>query len=196
MSNQTVGILLAGGMSRRFGTPKAFQDWNGIPFYEYVYTALQAVCDDIIIVTRPQLKRRFPDKYHTVVDEEVYAGCGPLAGIFTGMHQKEADQYIVLPCDMPLINGDIMRALFRKHQLSVTVVRTKEELQPLVSIWDKTCEPILENALIKQQYGMKKLLTKLQVHTVSDISLTGEPGRFMNINTTRQLKEMTEWLMS
>src|SRR5699024_11162147 len=196
MSNQTVGILLAGGMSRRFGTPKAFQDWNGIPSYEYVYTALQAVCDDIIIVTRPQLKRRFPDKYHTVVDEEAYAGCAPLAEIFTGMHRKGDDQYIVLPCDMPLINGDIMRALFRDHQASATVVRTKEELQPLVSISDKTCEPILENALIEQQYGMKKLLTKLQVHTVSDISLTGEPGRFMNINTTRQLKEMTEWLMS
>src|SRR5699024_4641990 len=133
MSNQTVGILLAGGMSRRFGTPKAFQDWNGITFYEYVYTALQAVCADIIIVTRHQLKRRFPDKYHTVVDEEVYVGCGPHAGIFIVIHQKEANQYIVLPCDMPLISVDIMRALFRKHQLSVTVVRTKEELQPLVS---------------------------------------------------------------
>src|SRR5699024_12497742 len=119
----------------------------------YVYTALQAVCADIIIVTRPQLKRRFPDKYHTVVDEEVYAGCGPLAGIFTGMHHKEADQYIVLPCDMPLSNGDIMRALFRKHQLSVTVVRTKEELQPLGSICDKTCERIRASTLIKQHNG-------------------------------------------
>src|SRR5699024_2265599 len=196
MSNQTVGILLAGGMSRRFGTPKAFQDWNGIPFYEYVYTALQAVCDDIIIVTRPQLKRRFPDKYHTVVDEEVHAGCEPLAGIFTGMNKKAAVQYIVLLRDMPLINGDIMRALYQKHELSVTEVRTKEKLQPLVSICDKTCEPILENALINQQYGMKELLSKLEVHTVSDISVTGEPGRFMNINTNRQLKEMAEWLMS
>src|SRR5699024_747901 len=110
MRNHTEDILLTGGMYRRFGIQKALTDCNGIPFYEYVYTSLQAVCDDIIIVTRPQLKRRFPDKYHTVVDEEVYAGCGPLAGIFTGMHQKEADQYIVLPCDMPLINGDIMRA--------------------------------------------------------------------------------------
>src|SRR5699024_9934529 len=98
---------------------------------EYVYTALQAVCDDIIIVTRSQLKKQFPDKYHTVVDDEVYAGCGPLAGIFTGMHQKEDDQYIVLHCDMQLINGNIMRALFRTHQLSDTIVRTNEELQPL-----------------------------------------------------------------
>src|SRR5699024_9116835 len=141
MSNQTVGILLAGGMSRRFGTPKAFQDWNGIPFYEYVYTALQAVCDDIIIVTRPQLKRRFPDKDQTVVDEVGCAGGAPLPGIITGMHQREDDQYIVLPCDMPLIVGDIISALFRKHQLSVPVVRTKGELQPPVSIGDKTCEP-------------------------------------------------------
>ena len=57
-----VGILLAGGLSRRYGSPKAFAEIEGELFYERAYNALAAVCGDVIIISRPELIDHFsPD---------------------------------------------------------------------------------------------------------------------------------------
>lgn len=100
---KTVGILLAGGRSRRFGSPKVFATWNDQYFYEWAYAALDKVCDDVIIITREELMPLFPKNFFLTTDDKRFSGDGPLVGIFTGMNNINADQYVVLPCEIPFI---------------------------------------------------------------------------------------------
>src|SRR5690625_3603911 len=98
MRNERVnGILLAGGLSRRYGMPKAFAEINGEKFYEISYRILDHVCDDVTIVTRPELVEQFPRDLHVIIDDAFYRGCGPLAGIYSAMNVHKADRYVVLP---------------------------------------------------------------------------------------------------
>lgn len=135
---KTVGILLAGGMSRRYGSDKAFAKINDYYFYEKAYHALEGVCDEVIIVTRKELLDLFPADYTVITDIDAYVGCGPLAGIYSAMMYREAERYVVLPCDMPLIDSHIMKQLLCRHQTEITIVEVAERLQPLISVWDKS----------------------------------------------------------
>src|SRR5699024_2705154 len=110
---KTIGILLAGGRSSRYGTEKAFADVEGISFYEASYYVLESVCDEVIIVTRKDLMHLFPPIYQVITDIDKYVGCGPLAGIYSAMMYKEAENYIVLPCDVPLIAQALEKKQYR-----------------------------------------------------------------------------------
>ncbi|WP_054859654.1 NTP transferase domain-containing protein [Gracilibacillus sp. JCM 18860] len=54
-----IGIVLAGGKSRRFGSPKAFAELNGVPFYCYPVQILSRLCSSVYVVARQQDFDRF-----------------------------------------------------------------------------------------------------------------------------------------
>ncbi len=191
--NSLVGILLAGGLSRRYGSPKAFATWKDQSFYEVVYQTLHSVCDEVVIVTRPELKAQFRTNYHVIKDVEEFSGCGPLAGIYSGMRAIEADNYVVLPCDMPLITSAIMEKLVTFHTGKVTVINVDGYLQPLVSIWNKEVKSIIYSALKQGQFKPMDVLVKTDTVKIEADLLSETLERFMNINTPTEDKEMRKW---
>ncbi len=70
---KTVGVVLAGGLSRRFGSPKAFARIGTEYFYERALEALEPFCEEVIVVTREELLERFAPGVTTMTD---YAGSG------------------------------------------------------------------------------------------------------------------------
>ena len=76
---RTAGILLAGGRSTRYGSPKAFAVEQGEYYYERAYAALALVSDPVVIVSLDELQPRFPAGRLVIADRERYRGCGPLA---------------------------------------------------------------------------------------------------------------------
>ena len=56
---KTVGIVLAGGLSRRFGSPKAFARLEAKYFYERAVEAYEPFCEEVVVVTRQELVDRF-----------------------------------------------------------------------------------------------------------------------------------------
>ena len=138
---KTAGIVLAGGLSSRFGSPKAFAEWEGRPFYELSLAALSPFCEECIVVTRPELVERFPEGLHVTTDIEQFVGQGPIAGILSGMEKLHADRYIVLPCDMPFMTADVIGRLLDCHSSGVTAVVLDGKYHPLVSVWDGNVAP-------------------------------------------------------
>lgn len=192
----TTGILLAGGLSRRYGSPKAFAKINGSYFYEQAYKLLEETCQHVVIVTRHEFVDWFPTDYHVIVDVEAYRGCGPLAGIYSGMESMESNTYVVLPCDMPLLEKESLQRLYSLHLLDVTVVDVQGKLQPLVSIWDQQMKQRIEKALDYGQYKMTDVLDQCRVTKIGAHQLTNDVQTFMNINSSEEDKEMRKWLRS
>ena len=160
---KTAGILLAGGLSSRFGSPKAFAEWEGRPFYEVSLAAMTPFCDECIVVTRPELVGRFPGGVHVTTDIAQFAGQGPIAGILSGMVELQADRYIVLPCDMPFMTRDVVGQLLECHCSGVTAVVLDGKYHPLVSVWDADVASDLHESLEK---GKRRVMDVQEKHGV------------------------------
>ncbi|MBE1555824.1 molybdenum cofactor guanylyltransferase [Sporosarcina limicola] len=181
---KTVGVVLAGGMSRRFGSPKAFAKLNNKSFYTFAMEALETVCDEVIVVTRPELVASFPPTVNVRIDVANYAGLGPLAGILSAMESVEADRYMVLPCDMPYVDGAVISKLMKYHKTNVTAVISRGRHHPLVSIWDRTMKTVLQQALKSKQLRVMNILSASGVTWANGCLLTEDEARvFTNINT-------------
>ncbi|WP_139488559.1 molybdenum cofactor guanylyltransferase [Brevibacillus dissolubilis] len=118
-----IGIILAGGQSRRFGRPKALAEYNGKFFYEYAVEALEPHVERILLVSQPELTQRYDgDARLTVIEDEPdVRGNGPLAGLYSAMRYvggepatdnsgeaSKQEWYAVLACDMPQVTADVM----------------------------------------------------------------------------------------
>jgi molybdenum cofactor guanylyltransferase len=96
------GILLGGGGSTRFGSPKALARFDGETLAERAWRLLGDVCEERIAVGSVD-GLPFP----TIADE----GTGPVAAIAAGLRGTAHDVALVVPVDMPLLTPDALRLL-------------------------------------------------------------------------------------
>ena len=186
---RTVGIVLAGGLSRRFGSPKAFARIDKEYFYERAVEALIPHCGEVVIVTLPELRNAYPAKLKVILDLPAVAGFGPLAGILSAMEFVEADRYIILPCDMPYVNESVVGQLVARHDGAVTAIAAAGKYHPLVSVWDRKLKGSLREALENGHFSVMKLLERLDVTWIDGHMLTDqEQNVFRNMNIPTDLE--------
>jgi molybdenum cofactor guanylyltransferase len=87
------GILLVGGTSSRFGSPKALAQFEGETLAGRAWRLLDEVCDERVAVGRLREGLPFP----SLPDE----GTGPVAAIAAGLRGASHDVAVVIPVDMP-----------------------------------------------------------------------------------------------
>jgi molybdopterin-guanine dinucleotide biosynthesis protein A len=108
-------LILAGGKSKRIGTSKAFIDLNGKPMLLYVVDKVQEIADEIVVAVE---KDSDPSSYVRILPPSILVvndfmvNVGPLAGILVGMSNLSAEYGVVLPCDVPFVNVDVLKLLF------------------------------------------------------------------------------------
>jgi len=186
---ETVGIVLAGGLSRRFGSPKAFAKLGNEYFYKIAVEAMSASCEEVVIVTLPELMERFRNGENVMTDKVEYAGLGPLAGILSAMESVEANRYVILPCDMPFIDDETIAKLITHHNKGVTAVTSNGRYHPLVSIWDSQMKSAVKAALENNQLSVMKLLSISNTAWVQGSILTDDERlMFTNVNTPETLE--------
>jgi molybdopterin-guanine dinucleotide biosynthesis protein A len=90
------GILLVGGTSSRFGSPKALARFEGETLAERAWRLLGEVCDERVVVGGDGLTD---------------PGTGPVAAIDVGLGAATNDVAIVVPVDMPLLTAAALKQL-------------------------------------------------------------------------------------
>ena len=90
------GILLVGGASTRFGSPKADARFEGETLRERAWRLLGEVCDERIAVGHDGLAD---------------PGTGPVAAIAVGLRAAKRELAVVVPVDMPLLTAEALRLL-------------------------------------------------------------------------------------
>jgi molybdopterin-guanine dinucleotide biosynthesis protein A len=90
------GILLAGGTSTRFGSPKELAEYEGETLADRAWRLLGEACKERLVVGRGGL----PDP-----------GTGPVAAIAVGLRATTRQLAVVIPVDMPLLTVDALHAL-------------------------------------------------------------------------------------
>lgn len=180
------GIILAGGKSSRMGSEKGFLELNGKTFMTRIIEALKPLVNEIIIVSNASEY----DVFNLKRVEDKIEAAGPLAGLYTGLFHSETENNIVLSCDVPLINTEILKQLIDgiTSESDVIQIESQGKTMPLIAMYKKYC---MLHFLKLLEQGEKRLRVAVAELRTKTIKLSPDlEGYARNINTISELKEI------
>ena len=131
--SQTTAIVLAGGRSTRFGSPKLAADLDGEPLLNHALRALGAVADQILVAGAsspiPFAGSVGGPSIRAVPDDEPFAG--PLAALAGALRAAAPGFAMVVGGDMPSLVPAVLEAmlecLFSDDDLDAVVLASPTE---------------------------------------------------------------------
>lgn len=111
------GVVLAGGLSSRYGQPKMFELFAGQPLYKHSLIALQKnQLDPLIIATNAHLQQMFEQEdVQWVIEEQPHQG--PLFALHYLMKANpDVEWFFVVASDMPYMNADFIEKMLRDRK--------------------------------------------------------------------------------
>lgn len=188
--------ILAGGQSLRMGQDKAFLLVAGRPVVEHVIQCVASLSDDLAIITNEPEKYR---QYVSPLDDsaqagpmirmvpDVYPGKGSLGGIYTAVYAARYSRCLVVACDMPFLNPDLLRYLMSLTSGSdVVIPRIKAFPETMHAIYSKKCLLPIERRLLAGRLKVVGFFDDVRVRYVeSDDVARFDPNfrSFLNMNT-------------
>ncbi|MCB9306267.1 MAG: NTP transferase domain-containing protein [Lewinellaceae bacterium] len=156
------GLVLAGGESRRMGTPKSLISYHGMPQYRHAATLLGAYCSKIFVSCQPGWEERFGD-LEPIPDREPFRGSGPIGGLLSAISVvADAEAWCLLGCDYPLLEiGDLEMLLEQRDKEGIATVFANEETgkpEPLIGIYEKISFPLLNDWFFQGNQSLRLFL--------------------------------------
>jgi len=184
-------IVLAGGKSLRFGRHKALEEIGGQSLIQRVIDRLAPLGTDIIVVVAHRDQVFLPDSKAKIVTD-VYPAKGSLCGIYSGLKAAPSSHSLVVACDMPFLNLDLLRYLTELcHAFDAVIPRLEGLLEPLHAVYSKSCLGPMETLLHEDRLKIADFLPAVKVRYVDEAEVEKfDPQRlsFFNINSEADLE--------
>ena len=190
------GIILAGGRSTRFGKDKALGLWHGNRLIDHAAACLRGVCDEVLVVCRPEQSFENLPVDRVVFDSPGFPA-GPLRGITAGLAACHAPAALVLSCDSPCVQPALLDLLLEKAKPSALAVvpEWKGCLQVLTALYRNSAANYFTAALEQGTSSPARALEKLSIVRVSEQECrrADPPGlSFRSINSPKDLERLEE----
>jgi len=173
---EATGVLLLGGLSRRFGSVKALAPLGAETLAERAWRILGEAFQERLAAGKgaDQLGLPFP-----TLDDGIGVRA-PIAGVVAGLRAATTDVAVFLPVDCPLMTAEALRSLAEAcADAAVT------ETGPLPGAYAQTALPVLEERLKEGRLALDEALVDLDVRIVEL-----EPELLASINTERDLDRL------
>ncbi len=198
-SAPVVGVVMAGGLSRRMGGGDKFDiELAGKTLLEITVERAKPQVDYLIINANVDAQR-FDQFGLPVIADCVEGFAGPLAGILTGMHwarehHPECEWLASFACDTPFFPTDIV-ARFQSalHEKSgdIACAKSGSQLHPVFGLWPTSLYDDLRHALIEED--LRRMGAWLNRHNYLEVCYDDKPvDPFFNLNTPEDLKKVRE----
>lgn len=188
-SNLTLAIQ-AGGKSTRMGQDKSFVPFDGRPMIEVVIDRVAGLGAELILITNK------PDAYAHLglpMFGDMFLDAGPLGGIYTAVHHAAHPHTLVVACDMPRLNRELLQYMIDLRETAdIVVPRWDKFPEPLHAIYSKACLEPMREKLAAQQYKITGFYGRVNVRFVErdEIARFDSDGRsFVNVNTPDELDD-------
>ena len=137
------GVLLVGGASTRFGSPKALATFRGETLAARGHRLLGEVCDDVIAVGKAyELELPF-----AVVDDGT-SSRAPVHGVIAALRAAPHETCVVLPVDVPLVTPGALRALGEAGAVPSRRI-------PLPGAYQRSLLPVLERRVADGELSLR-----------------------------------------
>lgn len=184
------GAILAGGLSTRMGRDKATLIMaDGRTMIEHVIDALKPLCAQIVIVgpAMPNAPRELR------VINDLRPHCGPLGGIEAVLASGVGREYLVCPCDAPLINTETLRLLLPPPSnacgfASATVFRLpgRERFECLPLRINADALAVVREHLDRNEFALWRMIQALDPQII-EIDET-QAALLRNVNTPEEFR--------
>jgi molybdenum cofactor guanylyltransferase len=177
MAHQSLtGVLLLGGASRRFGSPKALAELRGETLAERAWRTLGAVCDERLALGKRVDGLGFPFPLH---DDGTQVRT-PLAGVVAGLQRASHDICVFLPVDCPLVSPAALTEL-AEACADAAVPQTG----PLPGAYRRTALPELQQRLADGDLQLRDALDAIDTRVVEL-----DPDQLISINSEGDLRRL------
>lgn len=191
-----VGVVLAGGASRRMGRDKAHLLIDGITWLDHAAQRLAKVCEQVVIADR---RRDVSPAWPSVDDAE---GRGPAAGILGASRQFPQRDLLVLACDLLAIPVELLHHLATDSTADLVIPYVEQRFEPLCALYRYPALEALGLQVAAGDYALKRLAESitegekpLAVHRIEEgvVERWGNPKiLFSNLNTPQALNRFRE----
>lgn len=186
-------IILAGGKSKRLGRNKVAEIVGNKNLLERAVCCLSSFDSEIIIVkAQDSLLPEIPAFPKLKVVEDIYPGKGSLGGVYTGLKMSDSLLNLVVACDMPFFNIDLLRYLIKlANDFDVVLPQVNDEmLEPLHAVYSRNCIIHMEYLINHGILSFLELFPMVNVRYVKEAEIAKidpEHLSFFNINTEHDL---------
>jgi molybdopterin-guanine dinucleotide biosynthesis protein A len=172
---EVTGVLLVGGASSRFGSPKALAFFDGEPLAVRAHRLLEQSFDRVLVVGKEADALGLPFAVQDDGSEERAA----IVGLAAALRLAQTDLCVVLPTDMPLVGQELLLALGAAADgVDAAVVQSG----PLPGAYRRSALPLLERSIVAGELALHRALSELETRVVE-----ADPAELRNVNTPADL---------
>jgi len=193
MPPDVVGVLLAGGQSRRMGGgDKNLKMLGGRPILDRVVDRLRPQVGRLILNANGD-PGRFAATALPVVPDSVEGFVGPLAGVLAGLdwagdNQPSAVWVVTAATDAPFLPRDLVRRFIVATEAGAELVcaASNGRTHPVIGLWPVRLRDELRRALTEE--GLRKVDVWTARYRLAVVDFAADPvDPFFNVNTPEDL---------
>lgn len=204
-SQSVIGVLLAGGQSRRMGGgDKCLLELAGKPLLTHVIERLKPQTGGLVLNANGD-PGRFASFGLPVIADPVDGFAGPLAGVLAGFtwakeNAPQARWIVTAATDTPFFPQDLVARLLdatKGQYPAIALASSGGRMHPVFGLWPTALMDDLHQAL---EDGVRKVLHWTDRHTLASVEFdmvkagAGEIDPFFNANTPEDLATATDIL--
>ena len=186
--NDTLGLILAGGLARRMGGgEKALIVIGGVPLLSHASARLSPQCAALALNANGA-PDRFAQFGLPVVADDVPGFAGPLAGVLAGLDHARANGYAfvaTLPVDTPFAPRDFVARLQEQRKAegaAMAVAASGGRAHHAAALWPTSLATDVRRALIEEgERSVGRFCARYSIATVEWPIAPFDP--FFNVNT-------------
>ncbi|MDQ3668823.1 MAG: NTP transferase domain-containing protein [Actinomycetota bacterium] len=176
--HDVTGVLLVGGASSRFGSPKTVAVFEGEMLAERAYRILEDSFPNAIAVGKAE--DMFPLSFEVLDDgSELRAA---IVGVAAALRLADTEIAVAVPTDMPLLTPAALRLL---ADAAAGYDAAVPQTGPLPGAYRRAALPVLERRIAGSQLALRDALAELETHEVAL-----NPELLRNVNTRGDLEEL------
>ena len=189
-----VGLLLAGGRSRRMGGgDKALRVIGGVPLLERVIERMRPQVETLVLNANGD-PARFAGFGLPVVPDSVPDYAGPLAGVLAGLdwtaeHRPDCPYIVSVATDAPFLPGDLVSRLVRgmeKSGADLACAASGGQPHPVIGLWPVRLREDLRHAVADET--VRKVDVWTARHRLATVPFPSDPiDPFFNANQPEDL---------
>lgn len=173
------GLILIGGQSSRMGSDKSLLEYHGQTQRDFLYELLSQFCHQVYFSVRQDQEIYYPK----LIDNQCIS---PISGILSAFDFDADAAWLVVACDMPLVNESVIKKLIQNRNPAKPATTFYNSInqapEPLLTIYETSIYEPLKKFISEGNRSPKKLLQSLDIELI-----TLDNDEFLkNINTKEE----------